>query len=342
MYSRMTVDVLVIGAGISGLACAQRLAAGGARVVVLERSRGVGGRCATRRLDDGQPIDHGLAFLHGDDPDFLAALDATDAEPLPGWPRVIEGNGPPCQPQSYEPGQRRLAFREGSAAFPRALARGLEIRREQTVTALATRDGLVVAQGAFGELCAPKLVLALAFEQALALARRSAVAPLQTALEKLAWTTGSTPMLAAICLYPLTVPSPSFDVLHPGDGSILQNVFHDSGKRLAPARRALVLQSLPSFAELRLRRRVGPESWGRELLAAAAERLGAWAATPELLVPHRWEYARVAPGASCGEPSVVPLPGGAVIHVAGDCFSREVGAQGAFRAGRAAALAALA
>ncbi len=338
----MATDVLVIGAGISGLSCAQQLVAGGARVVVLDRARGPGGRCATRRMDDGQPVDHGLAFLHGDDPAFLAALDATDATPLPGWPIVVEGEGPPCQPAAYTPGQRRLAFREGSASFPRSLARGLDVRREHTVTALATRGGLVVAQGAFGELVAPRLVLALAFEQALGLARCSAVPALQTALEKLAWTTGSTPMLAAICLYPLTVPAPTFDALHPGDGSILQNVFHDSGKRLSPARRALVLQSLPSFAELRLRRRVGPETWGRELVAAAAERLGPWAGAPALVVPHRWEYARAAPEASCAAPIAVALPEGAVVHVTGDCFSAEAGAQGAFRAGRAAAAAAAA
>jgi len=78
----MVRDVAVIGAGISGLTLARALRAAGRSAVVLERSRGVGGRCATRRID-GQPVDHGVAFLHGRDPRFLAELDAvTGATPL--------------------------------------------------------------------------------------------------------------------------------------------------------------------------------------------------------------------------------------------------------------------
>ncbi|MFN9939342.1 MAG: FAD-dependent oxidoreductase, partial [bacterium] len=42
-------DVVVVGAGVAGLACAGALRESGASVVVLEKSRGVGGRCATRR-----------------------------------------------------------------------------------------------------------------------------------------------------------------------------------------------------------------------------------------------------------------------------------------------------
>jgi phytoene dehydrogenase-like protein len=49
---------VIVGAGIAGLACARELASCGREAVVLERSRGVGGRCATRRVN-GQPVDHG-------------------------------------------------------------------------------------------------------------------------------------------------------------------------------------------------------------------------------------------------------------------------------------------
>jgi phytoene dehydrogenase-like protein len=43
------VDAIVIGAGISGLAAATELAKAGCRTIVLEKSRGIGGRMATRR-----------------------------------------------------------------------------------------------------------------------------------------------------------------------------------------------------------------------------------------------------------------------------------------------------
>jgi predicted NAD/FAD-dependent oxidoreductase len=41
---------VVVGAGIAGLSAAEVLQARGVTVVVLEKSRGVGGRLATRRI----------------------------------------------------------------------------------------------------------------------------------------------------------------------------------------------------------------------------------------------------------------------------------------------------
>ena len=55
-------DVAVIGAGIAGLTAARHLHQAGYRILVLEKSRGLGGRLATRRVD-GQPIDHGCRYI---------------------------------------------------------------------------------------------------------------------------------------------------------------------------------------------------------------------------------------------------------------------------------------
>ncbi|MEH2425805.1 MAG: FAD-dependent oxidoreductase [Nostoc sp.] len=43
-------DIAVIGAGIAGLVCAQQLSLAGYSVLVVEKSRSLGGRLATRRL----------------------------------------------------------------------------------------------------------------------------------------------------------------------------------------------------------------------------------------------------------------------------------------------------
>ena len=47
--------VAVVGAGISGLICARTLLDHGLAVTVFEKSRGVGGRMATRRTAEGPP-----------------------------------------------------------------------------------------------------------------------------------------------------------------------------------------------------------------------------------------------------------------------------------------------
>ena len=52
-------DVLVLGAGLAGLAAARDLAAAGTDVVVLEARDRVGGRVEQLRIDDGRPIQFG-------------------------------------------------------------------------------------------------------------------------------------------------------------------------------------------------------------------------------------------------------------------------------------------
>ncbi|MFN9067539.1 MAG: NAD(P)/FAD-dependent oxidoreductase [Bdellovibrionales bacterium] len=54
----MKWNYIIVGAGISGIALAQRLRGEGYSVLILEKSKGVGGRMATRRWKD-QLFDHG-------------------------------------------------------------------------------------------------------------------------------------------------------------------------------------------------------------------------------------------------------------------------------------------
>jgi predicted NAD/FAD-dependent oxidoreductase len=62
--------VAVVGAGISGLVCARTLADHGYSVTVFEKSRGVGGRMATRRTDNGFQFDHGAQYFTARDGRF--------------------------------------------------------------------------------------------------------------------------------------------------------------------------------------------------------------------------------------------------------------------------------
>lgn len=62
----MTLDVVVIGAGAAGLAAAQKLAAAGRRVTIVEARDRAGGRIETLRLPGWPlPVEAGAEFIHG-------------------------------------------------------------------------------------------------------------------------------------------------------------------------------------------------------------------------------------------------------------------------------------
>jgi monoamine oxidase len=60
-----SVDVVVIGAGIAGLAAAQSLTEAGLSVLVLEADTRVGGRLLTKTLEDGTAFDLGGQWIAG-------------------------------------------------------------------------------------------------------------------------------------------------------------------------------------------------------------------------------------------------------------------------------------
>ena len=68
------VDVVVIGAGLSGLAAARQIQQSGLSVVVLEASDGVGGRVRTDNVD-GFLLDHGFQVLLTAYPELATQVD---------------------------------------------------------------------------------------------------------------------------------------------------------------------------------------------------------------------------------------------------------------------------
>lgn len=322
---------IVVGAGVAGLSCARALADAGRPVVVLERSRGVGGRCATRRIDD-QPVDFGVSFLHGRDPGFVAALDAVPGARLDGWPSVVQGFGPPCQPDAFAPGERRVAFREGVIAFPKHLAEGLDVRLRARVISFAIEGGAIqldLDEG--GPMLARDVVFALAAEQVQALLTASAAeAPVLGTARALLGMVKSRPCLAVLAGYPLDVPAPPFHIHHPEASRVLQVVAHDSSKRDRPAFRALVLQAHPRWS----REHLNDEDWHRVLLEEAGRVVAPWAAEPRFFQAHRWRYARTDLGAELAEPLFFRLPGGARLGFAGELFAPGGGVEAAWLSGR--------
>jgi monoamine oxidase len=82
-------DVVVVGAGLAGLAAATRLVDAGAEVVVLEARDRVGGRTLTMPAADGTPIDHGGQWV-GPTHDRIATLaERVGVTTYPTWERGL-------------------------------------------------------------------------------------------------------------------------------------------------------------------------------------------------------------------------------------------------------------
>jgi renalase len=117
------VRFAVVGAGMAGLACAHELARADAKVTVFERSRGLGGRLATRRT--GQlAFDHGAQFVTARSRPFgRYAETALRAGVLDAWhPRIMEDDRVwPAPIEDWWIGQ------PGMSALVRPLARNIDI-----------------------------------------------------------------------------------------------------------------------------------------------------------------------------------------------------------------------
>lgn len=325
-------DVLIVGAGLAGLACAQALKSSGLNVKVLDRSHAVGGRCAVKTAGEGLVADLGPVFVHGDDPDFLAWIETFGADLIPGWPQVVEGSGAPCQPAAFEPGQRRFALRSGLRTLAQDLSRGLEVVLETEVASFLWQDSGFTVTAADRTFRARNLVLALALEQT-----RSLLAD-HLAIDALLGAFTSLPCLTLVASYGPSTPAPSWDIAYPETSRVVLVASQEGLKRgLDPTEgRLFTFQGRPGWSAARL----GAERahWSGELLAEAARLWGDWALTPTSWIAHRWKYARLDPSSHLVRPPLFDRPGSSGrLGLAGDLFHPDGGLQGAWKSGRALA-----
>lgn len=129
-------DVLVIGAGLSGLAAARELQSAGLDVVIVDKGRSVGGRLATRRIGHAR-LDHGAQFFTVRGDDFRRMVDdAMAAGAVHEWCR---GFADP--PDGYP----RYTGSTGMNALAKWLADGLDVTTGVQVGSLSTAGGRVTA-----------------------------------------------------------------------------------------------------------------------------------------------------------------------------------------------------
>jgi len=326
-------NVVVIGAGMAGLICAQKLQHQGINVTVLEKSAGVGGRMATRRLQ-GNWADHGAQYLsaHGEAFErFIHKLQNLGI--VTEWTNNIhqltpEGLQPPDPAMIYP----RYTCPQGMTAIAKYLAQDLE------QVLLDTRIIAVEVQGqqwlltteTQNQFVADAIVSTLPAPQFLALFQDLPAPEFVKAIQSVKFNPNIT-IMAGYAVSPELLPS--WQAVRCMDDSILSWVSFDSTKHPHQAAQPVfVLQSTAEFARQSLEEG-DLQKVGTPMLQRAGEFLDPWLRDPEWWQVHRWRYALVDEilGVDCLV-TTVPLP----LVCAGDwCAGKNV--EGAYTSGLAAA-----
>jgi renalase len=286
------VAVVVVGAGIAGVACARELLAHDLAVRLLDRARVPGGRMASRTLH-GRPVDLGAAYFTVSDPDFAAVVEGWRAAGLARpWTDTLavlsEGD------RSTTTGPVRWAAPRGLRSLVTALAADLSVTTRHEVRRVG--PGPVVD----GEP-ADAVVLAMPDPQAARL-----LDPVPAVLAGRAWN----PVISVAAGFADRTWEP-FPAAFVNDHPALALVA-DDGDRRGDGAPVLVAHSSAALARTH---DADPEGAVAPVLAALRALLGV--GEPEWTHAHRWRFASPA----AGRDATCHLAGG--IGLAGDGWGRS-------------------
>ena len=324
----MIHDNIVLGAGMSGLSAAGTLRRGGHQVLVLEKSRGLGGRAATRRWES-LPVDHGAQFFTARSDAFRAQVAAWIAEGIcHQWCRGLHQYREEALLPPEADHHPRYACRTGMSALGSALAEadGITIERQSKVTSVRCQGRLWTLTCEDGKsFRTHRLIVTSPPPQGADLLAEAAPEAADF-LRGIAME----PCLALAAQFPRrSIP---WHGIQSGDATISW-IGHDTSKRpdLHHDRTIIVVHASPAFSRAHYGE---PEEKIREaLLVRASEMSGEDLREPESIFLQRWRYAMPVHPPD-GPPALsfdLPAP----LILAGESFAGGK-IEGAWLSGRAA------
>lgn len=270
--------VAVIGAGMAGLTCARDLVRRGIDVVVFDKGRGLGGRMATRRTQDGFQFDHGVQYVSSKGRALAAMLEqAENAKAVARWPKDREG-----------PAFVGVPGMTGLAKF---LAGGLDIRRRVQIERVLKSRGRWRLEWAEGHAEFDRVVVTTPAPQT------SALLPRSHSFGDVLKTVTMDPCLTLMVGFAKKVPLP-FEAHHaPSDN--ISWIVCDSAKPGRPDTTCILAQAGRDWSVRYLER--DKDEFAKLMLPLVADAIGAdLMVDPAYLSGHRWRYAFVS--RSLGQP----------------------------------------
>jgi hypothetical protein len=131
------MKIAVIGAGVAGLTAGRVLAESGHEIVVFEKSRGYGGRLATRYVgaDNATKVDHGLPYIEVSSPDIEPLInELVDSGVLAPWRGPFIHLDEKGEETTVKPNKKRYIAPKGMNQVGKKLARMVDVRTETKVS----------------------------------------------------------------------------------------------------------------------------------------------------------------------------------------------------------------
>lgn len=287
--ARTNTQVLVLGAGLSGLMAATVLTEAGIDVAVVDKGRSVGGRLATRRIGPGR-ADHGAQFFSVRSAEFQTWADRWLADGLIfvwsyGWG---EGSHSAAQPD----GHPRYAVHGGMNQLAKHLAdnltaRGVAIHTGEQVTAIETTGARWQLHAQSGSIYAADQLIATApVPQTLALlqvGKTALPAAAEAALRQIAYA----PCLCLLIWVTTDVALPEPGARQTPNATVTW-VADNQRKGISPAAKIITVHAGPDFSRAHDDE---PDETVREVLwREVAEHFGPAPSIQEMQVK-RWRYA---------------------------------------------------
>jgi len=276
------IHIAVVGAGIAGMSCAAELGRADARVTVFERSRGLGGRLATRR-ERGSAFDHGAQFVTARSRPFSRYMQvAVNAGVSARWrPRLSEDTR-----RWDEPIEDWYVGVPGMSALVRPLGRNARILNGTAVHYLHPREGgweLQTDTGRHSQIF-DAVAIAIPAPQALTL-----LAPHARTFRHLTDVVFA-PCWSAMLAYDEAPPVPA-EAMRWTQGPIAWAASHGSrpGRKLIP--HSWVLHASAEWSRAHLE--ADAREAAQRLCNAFARAVDLTLPVPVLLQAHRWRYAQV-------------------------------------------------
>lgn len=226
---------------MAGLTAARELAKAGHAVTVLDKGRGVGGRMATRRIDQSR-VDHGAPYFTAQSPVFQAFTEQLILEDIAGiWPVA-------------DPTDERLHYIgcEGMSAIAKYTAQSLNVITNERIvriekTSLPPGDGWRAISESGRTFEGNNLLITMPAPQTLTLLRDSHIGSDLvdlSALETIHYSPGIAVM--AVLRVPSQLPQPGFVRF---DSGVVSSVADNYQKGISPNQSSVTIQAGTAFSQ---------------------------------------------------------------------------------------------